>query len=606
MKIIIYFASISIICLTTYFLALNLVTKPLPSSVIKIEEVSVLRANNIANLHLENEKPKSQKLKYRWDGRKEKYASLISQFKLNSQPEVLHAIYLPFFTQNIKVLINDIEVGNTGVFDPKMPLHWRTPFYFQIPASLLNQGKNKLEIIAASVLSGEVGNVYLATDEILKPYYQRHYHMAFTYLVIVAILLAVLFLITLFSWLFNRTELSFLWLSICSLIGSIHVGIMLASSSLFENKISMSVFLTIATVWFAVFGMFYIRSFVSNSNYSFRKPIVYIGITVSALLSTLDVHSGNFLLIILTIYACLINYINVNNYYQIGKYYFDNFRNSGNELTSCKTGNQLIEASLLLMSLSGILFFSFYDTLYLLRIIDGAGYQTPYLTPFFIVIFFSVQLKRLILDNKLNKKEMETKVKFAIEGERERIKQDLHDGVASQLVSLLSINNRKNNRDTVLNEHLQCALDDLRLIVDAEQDIETNINMLLASFRQRIEPILKENCIDLVWSTDYVDNFHVCFNQIELLRILQESIANIIKHSQADQVTISSRMIAKSISVTIEDNGVGIPMEVKHEVNTTSHGLINMRKRAKKIGGEISIENVKTGTLISLTINATA
>jgi PAS domain S-box-containing protein len=75
---------------------------------------------------------------------------------------------------------------------------------------------------------------------------------------------------------------------------------------------------------------------------------------------------------------------------------------------------------------------------------------------------------------------------------------------------------------------------------------------------------------------------------MQLFRIIQEALANVRKHAQADQVEISFAKQDEQILIAVRDNGVGF--DVDQSVDQYSYGLEVMRERAEQIGGEVQID----------------
>ena len=85
-------------------------------------------------------------------------------------------------------------------------------------------------------------------------------------------------------------------------------------------------------------------------------------------------------------------------------------------------------------------------------------------------------------------------------GERVRLMADLHDGIAGQLVSIIALGEQA--EDPVAPEITRAchrALTDLRLVVDSMEDVGDDLGMMLAAFRDRIEPQLRRSGIRLDW-----------------------------------------------------------------------------------------------------------
>lgn len=83
-------------------------------------------------------------------------------------------------------------------------------------------------------------------------------------------------------------------------------------------------------------------------------------------------------------------------------------------------------------------------------------------------------------------------------------------------------------------------------------------------------------------------------------RILQESLTNVARHSNATRVTIRLAQTPNLLALEISDNGVGLPLELD---GTASLGLVGMRERALACGGEISISGKPNcGTTVLLRV----
>ena len=89
-----------------------------------------------------------------------------------------------------------------------------------------------------------------------------------------------------------------------------------------------------------------------------------------------------------------------------------------------------------------------------------------------------------------------------------------------------------------------------------------------------------------------------------LYRVVQESLRNIIRHSQAGGAEIFLKGADDSISLTIEDAGIGFdPLEVRHKPGL---GLASMRERAQLVQGDFSIKSQPgQGTVISIRVPLT-
>jgi signal transduction histidine kinase len=84
-----------------------------------------------------------------------------------------------------------------------------------------------------------------------------------------------------------------------------------------------------------------------------------------------------------------------------------------------------------------------------------------------------------------------------------------------------------------------------------------------------------------------------------LYRIIQESFANIARHSQAKKVVINIDYRDESIHILVKDDGIGFDVEDK----PSGLGLRSMRERIDLINGEMQI-NSNPGKGSSIKIKA--
>lgn len=83
-----------------------------------------------------------------------------------------------------------------------------------------------------------------------------------------------------------------------------------------------------------------------------------------------------------------------------------------------------------------------------------------------------------------------------------------------------------------------------------------------------------------------------------IFRIAQEILMNINKHAQATEILLKLEFGESSLSVSIEDNGIGFPVQ---EYTNVGIGLSNMRDRAELIHGQIIIDSKPgQGSCVSL------
>ena len=79
----------------------------------------------------------------------------------------------------------------------------------------------------------------------------------------------------------------------------------------------------------------------------------------------------------------------------------------------------------------------------------------------------------------------------------------------------------------------------------------------------------------------------------DILMIVKECLNNIVKHSKATQVLLSIKIINQGLTITIQDNGIG--MDITKPKN--GNGLRNLASRIQALGGKHEVKStINAGT----------
>jgi signal transduction histidine kinase len=93
-----------------------------------------------------------------------------------------------------------------------------------------------------------------------------------------------------------------------------------------------------------------------------------------------------------------------------------------------------------------------------------------------------------------------------------------------------------------------------------------------------------------------------------ILRIFQESMANVRKHAKATEVEVNLTFNEAAAELAVRDNGVGFKPKVSGDVDRgkkkrDTFGLISMRERARGLGGTFEVQSQSgKGTLVKIVI----
>jgi PAS domain S-box-containing protein len=207
-------------------------------------------------------------------------------------------------------------------------------------------------------------------------------------------------------------------------------------------------------------------------------------------------------------------------------------------------------------------------------------------------------------------RQRERDLRAAIE-ERERISQDLHDGILQSLFAVgLTLETSKSmmspgNRKTA-GPPLDQAIDQLNRVMheirnfiaglDSDllqgKDLPTALHHMLESLTQnhptRVRLAVEAHAAQAISAEQ----------SLHLIHVVQEAVSNCIRHGRAQEATVSLKMLKQGVRLSIRDNGSGFNPDV---AKGTGHGLTNMAARAKKIGGRFTVlSKVNAGTRVVL------
>jgi two-component system, NarL family, sensor histidine kinase UhpB len=178
---------------------------------------------------------------------------------------------------------------------------------------------------------------------------------------------------------------------------------------------------------------------------------------------------------------------------------------------------------------------------------------------------------------------------------------DMHDGMGGQLLSLLVQTRDPETPREDLEEAVEAAIVDLRLLVDSLDSVGDSLDVALAVFRDRVFPKMRAAGVQLGWHNELKTptSGHSPSVTLNVYRILQEAMSNALRHADATKIgiTIAPSDADGLILIQVADNGHGFT-----DSATMGRGLANMRRRAGEIGGKLVVESNTKGTRIGLLV----
>jgi len=200
---------------------------------------------------------------------------------------------------------------------------------------------------------------------------------------------------------------------------------------------------------------------------------------------------------------------------------------------------------------------------------------------------------------------------MAVEQERLRIAREMHDGMAQVLAYV-------NTKAQAVQQHVRRG----RL-----EEADANLNQLAEAAREVYSEV-RESILGLRTLADSPEEFSATVEEylrkwevhtgvsvnadlpdalrvggrtsLELLRILQESLANVRKHAVASEVRVRLACDDEGLTLTVRDNGRGFDVENDDRSRSGRYGLVTMRERADGVGGRVSINSSPgEGTIVT-------
>ncbi|CAM3739956.1 PAS domain-containing sensor histidine kinase [Mesobacillus zeae] len=224
----------------------------------------------------------------------------------------------------------------------------------------------------------------------------------------------------------------------------------------------------------------------------------------------------------------------------------------------------------------------------------------------------------VLRDKTIQKKEEEARLSKLIirqlieakESEHKRLAQELHDGVGQSLftisVALQAIESYIKD-DGVLDSYIEEVRKELEKVMDDVKSYSYYLRPqsldqlgLVATINSLVSSLEKNNpkiSIQFETNMEVRCDPHV---EINLYRVIQEALHNVLKYAQASKVTILLTESEDQLSLRIADNGVGFN---KANLKNEGLGLKHMAERIDQIGGKFFIDSKPNqGTKIRITI----
>jgi signal transduction histidine kinase len=518
------------------------------------------------------------------------------------------SIYIPRVSPNATVYLNGSRLGaSEGGGDPGVDT-WNYPLLLAVPSALMRGGTNHILIeIRNNGTADHIGlsNVWVGPEGELKRRFERRLWVQVNGIEVVSLLVGVIGLFALVLWLRRRSEVVFgLFALAC--------GIWIFRNTQFFVVHTLGPYfefsaLTDAALFWLVAVLFRFCCRLLERPLPLLERVMF----VLAFLVTLGTWAGGERYessISAVGYALLVPPSAVFLVY----------------LSVLAITGRTVERSLRWLAAVVSCTTGAYDLAVLLGKVPWPGiYLMPYSALFFAVTLGWALTDRFVLahsryerlnrelDTRVRARERELEVHYqraaelererVIASERERILRDMHDGMGLQLISSMRMVERSELSRAQMSALLTETMDELRIAIDSAKPTGRDLLVMLGNLRYRLEPRLQAAGLMLHWEVGNVAGLErlTAAQVVEITRIVQEAFGNVLKHANASELQLRIGCEpGRWLVLTIEDNGRGFDTAAAY----LGEGLHNMRARAQRIGGQLTIRSQPGVTQVLLEV----
>ena len=187
--------------------------------------------------------------------------------------------------------------------------------------------------------------------------------------------------------------------------------------------------------------------------------------------------------------------------------------------------------------------------------------------------------------------------------ERLSLVRDLHDGLGLTLSSHINaLREQAEGERPIALRALEEVNDDLRLIIEGSSFDDTDeLGERLVPLRHRLTRVLEAGGIECRWTLEGLAGCRLGGRRsLDFLRVLQEAMANVLKHSGANCVEVQVLAEDGQLRLLVRDNGAGFAALQAADGASPGMGLSSMRARAVRLGGTLAIRSGDAGTTLEL------
>ncbi len=528
-------------------------------------------------------------------------------FDLKAEDRVITGVFIPRISMNGLVYLNEELIGGNGKFAEPMGRQWYQPQHYSVPQNLLKTGRNTihLRIKAYASNKGGLSEVYVGPSAAITAQWQAREFWQIGSIKITSTVTLGLSLMALLAWSLQGWPSAYGYFAAAAMLWAVRNTHFLVTEVPFP-AIYWEVLTATSLIWVLVLIFMFVLRFAGLKLlwierivwlYALAAPFGLWAAGSLQLTSILGIFYGALLLmgayilfVLLrvavrerTASTCLLFFASLS-VYALGAH---DWMAQRDVLNYSEPNNLHFGAPILFLAVALNMFARF-----------GEAQR---------------QARDLMqsLDTRVREKTQELEESHrklrAVEAaraqtdERARIMQDMHDGLGSQLVSSLAMAQGGGLSSEQTYDLLRSCIDDLRLAIDSATDSRDSLLLALGNLRFRMEPRLKAAGIALHWDITQLqgDLPLTVEQQLPVLRIIQETITNTLKHARAKSLHVKVCSSQEHLQIEMADNGCGFDVQACRH-SAIGKGINSLDKRARVLGAKLDIASSEQGTRTKL------
>jgi signal transduction histidine kinase len=196
----------------------------------------------------------------------------------------------------------------------------------------------------------------------------------------------------------------------------------------------------------------------------------------------------------------------------------------------------------------------------------------------------------------------------AVEDERRRLRNELHDGLGPTLAAVASridtarITGRRSPEDAdailaTAREEITGVIGEVRRLVHGLRPPALDDVGLAGAVRQQADRLRAPGLVVALETSGDLAALPAAV-EVAAFRIVSEALTNVVRHARAERCVVRLAVRGEALVVEVEDDGTGIAPAAPAGV-----GLVSLRERARELGGACTVEpGGERGTRVRATL----